>query len=101
MKRHTLLITVLFALFVSLFSVSVVFWEFYKLNKKQYIEHIFTRYALITQIYTEFDQTTSSLATLDANLAVYNLERVQNFKTIKIVLNNSDLLKEEVFKRFD
>ncbi len=50
MRQHAVLITVLFALVVTLMSVSVVFWEFYKPNKQQYIDPIFTKHALITQI---------------------------------------------------
>ena len=74
MKRHAVLITILFALVVSLVSVSAIFWEFYKLNKQQYIDHIFTKYAVITQIYRNHQQKNHSQIMLDANLAVYKMQ---------------------------
>ena len=98
MRQHAVLFTVLFALFVSEVSVSIVFWEFYKLNKKQYIEHMFTRYALITQIYREYEQNPSSVATLEANLAVYNMELVKDIAKIKHITENATLLKRENLK---
>ena len=98
MKRHAVVLTILFALFVSIVSVSIVFWEFYQLNKKRYIEHIFTRYALITQIYREYEQSPSSFATLEANLAVYNLEMIQKDEKIKKVVKNAKLLKQQTFE---
>jgi len=96
MRQHGVLITILFALIVSIVSVSIVFWEFYKLNKAQYIDHIFSKYSLITKIYREYEQNPSSLATLEASLAVYNMELVkQDYKNIK---QNSKVLKEENLK---
>jgi len=73
MNKHAVLITVLFALVVSLLSVSLVFWEFFKLNKQQYIDHIFTKHAIITQIYTQHLQDKHPKIMLDVNLAVYKL----------------------------
>lgn len=98
MKRHAVLLTILFALFVSIVSVSLVFWEFYKLNKKQYIEHMFTKYALITQIYREYEQNPSSPATLEANLAVYNLELLRDKKKIASILAHANVLKTKSFE---
>ncbi len=98
MRRHATLLTILFALAVSLVSVSLVFWEFYKLNKKQYIEHMFTRYALIAQIYRDYEQNPSSQATLEANLAIYNLELVINPKKYKHIIQKAKLLKHESFQ---
>ena len=82
-KRHAVLLTVLFALSVSLTSLSAIFWEFYKLNKEQYINHIFTKYSVITQIYREHQQRQSSEIMLEANLAVYNLEVTKDEKLKK------------------
>ena len=98
MKKHAVLITVLFALTVSLVSVSAIFWEFYKLNKKQYIDHIFTKYSVITQIYRQHQQRRSSEIMLEANLAVYNLATVKDEDIKKIILNKGKLLKREGFK---
>lgn len=101
MRHHAVLITVLFALMVTLFSVSLVFWELYKLNKKQYIDHIFTKYSIITQIYREHQQRKSSEIMLEANLAVYKLriEKIKNNQTT--ILRNSKILKKKEFQRVD
>jgi len=96
MKKHAVLFTVLFALIVSLVSVSAIFWEFYKLNKKQYIDHIFTKYSVITQIYKQHQQRGSSEIMLEANLAVYKLEVVQKEK--HTILTKGKILKREGFK---
>ena len=96
MKKHAVLITVLFALVVSIVSVSVIFWEFYKLNREQYINHIFTKYSVITQIYREHQQRQSSEIMLEANLAVYNLDVVKKDKNL--ILQRARLLKREGFK---
>jgi len=101
MKRHGVLITILFALSVSLVSVSMVFYEFYKLNKEQYTNHIFTKYSVITQIYREHQQRLSSDIMLEANLAVYNLEVVQDKNNTKNVLHDGKILKREGFKSFN
>jgi len=98
MRQHAVLITVLFALTVSIVSVTAVFWEFYKLNKKQYIEHMFNRYSLITQIYRKYEQNPSSFATLEANLAVYNLELIKENKLITKLKQEGEVLKEEIFQ---
>ncbi|MDQ7043665.1 MAG: ArsS family sensor histidine kinase [Sulfurimonas sp.] len=98
MKKHAVLITVLFALSVSLISISVIFFEFYKLNKKQYIDHIFTKYSVITQIYREHQQRHNSQTMLDINLAVYKMQIVKNEEEQKEVLSKGTLLKREGFE---
>ncbi|MCD6433675.1 MAG: HAMP domain-containing histidine kinase [Sulfurimonas sp.] len=97
MQRHAVLITVLFALIVTLVSVSMVFWEFYKLNKQQYIDNIFTKYSIITQIYRIHQQTKSSHVMLEANLAVYNLQIEENRNSLERVLHDGKILKREGF----
>ncbi|MEA3330313.1 MAG: ArsS family sensor histidine kinase [Campylobacterota bacterium] len=97
MQRHAVFITVLFALVVTLLSVSMVFWEFYKLNKQQYIDHIFTKHSIITQIYRVHQQTKSSQIMLEANLAVYNLQIEKNANSLERVLGDGKILKREGF----
>jgi len=97
MKKNAVLITVLFALVVALFSVSVVFWEFYKLNRQQYIDHIFTKYSIITQIYRANQQTHSPQIMLEANLAVYKLRIEKNIDIAKNVLKDAKILKQKGF----
>ena len=101
MKQHAVLITVLFALTVSLVSVSAIFWEFYKLNKQQYINHIFTKYSVITQIYKEHQQRQSPEIMLEANLAIYKLQVLKEKKIQKKVLDKGIVLKQEGFKSFN
>lgn len=98
MKRHAVLITILFALVVSLVSVSAIFWEFYKLNKQQYIDHIFTKYSVITQIYRNHQQKNHSQIMLDANLAVYKMEITKNEEEQNSVISNGKILKREGFE---
>lgn len=100
-KKNAVLITVLFALIVSLFSVSAIFWEFYKLNKQQYIDHIFTKYSVIAQVYREHMQRGSSEIMLEANLAVYDLFIIKEKEEQKKILEKSTLLKQEGFKSFN
>lgn len=101
MKKHAVLITVLFALSVSVVSMSTLFWQFYLLNKKQYTDHIFTKYSVITQIYKEHQQRRSSEIMLEANLAVYNLLIIKSDKKQKEILAKGEILKREGFKSFN
>ena len=98
MKKHAVLITVLFALIVTIVSVSAVFLEFYKLNKQQYIDHIFTKYSVITQIYRAHHLSTSSDIMLEANLAIYKLLIIKDKELQTSVLEYAKVLKREGFK---
>jgi len=98
MKKHAVLITVLFALVVTVVTVSTVFLEFYKLNKQQYIDYIFTKYSVIAQIYRAHNIQKSSDIMLEANLAVYKLVSVKDSKVEKSILKNAKILKREGFK---
>ena len=101
MRQHAVLITVLFALAVTLLSVSLVFWEFYKLNKQQYIDHIFTKYSTITQIYRQHEQRKSPQIMLEANLAIYKLRIEKDADKQNNILNTGKILKQEGFKRVE
>ncbi|MFA5234672.1 MAG: ArsS family sensor histidine kinase [Sulfurimonas sp.] len=98
MRQHAVLITVLFALVVTVVSVSVVFWEFFQLNKQHYINHIFTKHATITQIYQQHQQNLDSQIMLEANLAVYNFVLEKDKTDIAIILKNAKLLKKKDFQ---
>ena len=98
MRKHAVVITVLFALGVTLLSVSVVFWEFFKLNKQQYVNHIFTKHVIITQIYRENMQRNNSQIMLEANLAVYNFVIEKNTQRHDIIIKQSKILKSKEFK---
>lgn len=98
MRKHAVLITILFSLVVTLTSVSAIFWEFYKLNKQQYIDHIFTKYSVITQIYRDHKQRKNSEIMLEANLAVYNLHLIKNESVQNRIASTGKVLKREGFE---
>ncbi|MEA2098516.1 MAG: ArsS family sensor histidine kinase [Campylobacterota bacterium] len=101
MKNHAVLLTVLFALVVTIISVSAVFFQFYKLNKEQYINHIFTKFSIITQIYRANQQSNNSQTMLEVNLAIYKLKIVKKNEAKKIVLEKGKILKQEGFKNIN
>lgn len=98
MKKRAVVLTVLFAMLVTLFSVSSVFWEFYKLDKQQYINQIFTKYSVITQIYKNHEQKDNNDIMFEANLAVYKFRLETNAKIQKDILRNGEILKQEGFR---
>lgn len=98
MRRNAVLLTILFAFAVTLFSVTYTFWEFYKRNKQQYIDNIFTKYNVITQIYRAHMMQHTSDAILEANLAVYGLYRIENLPGSKTLLEKAVVLKRTGFK---
>ena len=98
MRKHAVLLTVLFALIVTLLSVSAVFWEFNKLNKEQYINNIFTKYSVIIQVYREHEQRKSSDIMLEANLAIYKVKLEKNSDRLKKILKKGKILKQKGFK---
>jgi len=79
-------------------SVSAIFYEFYKLNREQYINHIFTKYSVITQIYRDHKQKNNSDIMLDANLAVYKMQLVKENEKQQEIIDNAKVLKREGFE---
>jgi len=98
LRQHAVLITVLFALAVTLFGVSAVFWEFFKLNKQRYINQTFRKHTTITQIYRQHKQELSSQIMLEANLAVYDFVLEKDESRQKVILDNAKVLKQKDFK---
>ncbi|MDY0116121.1 MAG: ArsS family sensor histidine kinase [Sulfurimonadaceae bacterium] len=101
LKQYAVVLTVLFALTVSLVSVTIIFYEFFKLNRIQYLDSIFTKYSVITQIYKEHQQRNSSDILLEANLAVYNFRMEKNKTLKKVILQHGNILKQEGFQSVD
>ncbi len=101
MKRHAVLLTVLFALSVTIFSVSYTFREFYQLSRTQYINNTFVKYNVISQIMREYIQKETSMAILEANLAVYDLDLLYDEAEAKKILSKSKVLKREGFQAVD
>jgi two-component system OmpR family sensor kinase len=98
MRRHTVLLTVLFAFLVTLFSVSYIFVKFYKLNREQYINNTFLKYSVITRIYQEHMQAHTSTTMLEANLALYNLYSIEDNDAAKKIVESAKILKSESFQ---
>lgn len=98
MGRNAVLLTVLFAFMVTLGSVSYIFFEFYKLNRQQYINNTFLKYTVITRIYRDHMQNHTSSTLLEANLALYNLYTVEKSKQIKSIRAQAKILKSENFQ---
>ena len=98
MGRHAVLLTVLFALIVTLFSVSYIFLEFYKLNREQYINNTFLKYTVISRIYREHMQKRTSLTMLEANLALYDLYTIDKPHQAATISERAKVLKSENFQ---
>ncbi len=98
MGRHAVLLTVLFALTVTLFSVSYIFLEFYKLNREQYINNTFLKYTVISRIYREHMQKRTSTTMLEANLALYSLYTIDDAMAAKKIAEEGKVLKSENFQ---
>jgi len=98
MRRNAVLLTVLFAFAITLGGVTYIFWEFYKNNRQQYIDNIFNKYTVITQIYREHMMKRSTEAVLEANLAVYNLTLIDDETAVKKVLDKAEVLKRVGFQ---
>ena len=98
MGRNAVLLTVLFAFVVTLFSVSYIFLEFYKLNRQQYINNTFLKYTVITRIYRDHMQKRTSSTLLEANLALYNLYTVDSKESKGKITKEAKVLKSESFQ---
>ena len=101
MRKNAVLITVLFALTVTLVSVSAVFWEFYKLNKQRYISHIFAKHLTITQIYRQHKEDLTSQIMLEANLAVYKFVLEKDETRQETIIKHAKILRSKDFKHVD
>ena len=95
MRKHAVFLTVLFAMVVALLSVSAVFWEVYKLNKQQYINQMFTKYSVITQIYKNHEQKDSADIMFEANLAVYKFRLEADQVRQERILRKGTILKQD------
>lgn len=93
-RRNAVLLTVLFALVVTVASVSYTFYQLYQTNRAKHIDNLFNKYSLISQIYNSFLLKQISVPILEANLAVYDLYIV-NDTVYKQVTKEALLLKEE------
>ena len=94
LKRNAVLLTVLFALSVTVASVSYTFYQLYETNRAKHTDNLFSKYSLISQIYNSFLLKQISLPILEANLAVYDLYVVHDGE-YKQIIQQAIVLKEE------
>ncbi len=97
MRRNAVMLSVIFAFAITLTLVTYTFWNFYKLNKEQYIDNIFTKYSVITQIYREHMMKRAPKVALEANLAVYDLHPIEDEIGINEVFEKAKVLKKVGF----
>ena len=98
MPKYSILITVLIALAVTLSTVSYTVWEFYKLNRQQYLSNIFSKNELIRQIYNDALERKSSSAVLESNLALYQLYAVHDNVLREKLFADAERVEKEIFE---
>lgn len=97
-RRNAVLLTVIAAFSITLLSVTYTFWEFYKNNRRQYIDNIFTKYSVIAQIYRDHLINHTSEPMLEANLAVYGLTPISGDEAEKKIIKKARVLKQAGFR---
>ncbi len=98
MPRYSILITVLIALVVTLGTVSFTVWEFYKLNRQQYLSNIFSKNELIRQIYNDALEKKNPSSVLESNLALYNLYAVHDNTFREKLFADAERVEKEIFE---
>jgi two-component system OmpR family sensor kinase len=93
-RRNAVLLTVLFALAVTVGSVSYTFYQLYQTNRTKHTDNLFSKYSLISQIYNSFLLKQTSLPILEANLAVYDLYVIDGAE-YREISEEGTLLKED------
>ena len=98
MPRYSILITVLIALVVTLGTVSFTVWEFYQLNRQQYLSNIFSKNELVRQIYGDVLERGRDLDVLEKNLATYSLTLIHDYNMKKTILSEGQKVQKEFFE---
>lgn len=92
-KNNAVLVTVAFALFVTISSISYVFYALYQINRERHYDTIFAKHDLISQIYHTYLQQQVSDPMFQANLALYNLDDIRNEEEYILITKNGTVLK--------
>ncbi len=100
-RQNGVFLTVLFAFVVTFVSVSYTFFQLYKLNEEQYINGSFSRYSVISQIYSEYLQRHTTKTMLEANLAVYGIYHIYQKEEVNIVLKRAKTLKKKDYQEVE
>jgi len=98
LPRYSILITVLIALVVTLGTVSFTVWEFYQLNRQQYLSNIFSKNELVRQIYGDVLERGRDLDVLEKNLATYSLTLIHDYNMKKTILSEGQKVQKEFFE---
>lgn len=94
LKRNGVFLTVLFALGVTISSVSYTFYQLYQTNRTKHNDNMFGKYALISQIYHTFLLRQISLPIFETNLAMYDLYAIEHEDQYREITENAAVLKE-------
>ncbi|MDP3266538.1 MAG: ArsS family sensor histidine kinase [Sulfuricurvum sp.] len=94
LKRNGVFFTVLFALSVSITSVSYTFYQLYQTNRTNHNDNMFGKYALISQIYHTFLLRQISFPIFETNLAMYDLYAIEHEAQYREITENAVLLKQ-------
>ncbi|MDF1881259.1 HAMP domain-containing histidine kinase [Sulfurimonas sp. MAG313] len=82
---------------VTLGTVSFTVWEFYKLNRQQYLSSIFSKNELIHQIYKDVIERKQTKSRFMTNLLLYRLNLIESDSDISDILSEGDKVQKEFF----
>lgn len=94
-KNNAVLATVVFAMAVTVSSVSYTFYQLYENNRAKHIDNIFTKHSLISQIYHTYLVKQISQPIFEANLALYNLDEVLDHHAYEAIVRYGKVLKSD------
>lgn len=94
LQRNGVFLTILFALSVTVSSVSYTFYQLYQTNQTKHNDNLFGKYALISQIYHTFLLKQISLPIFETNLAMYDLYPIEREMQYRQITKHAILLKE-------
>jgi two-component system, OmpR family, sensor kinase len=95
LKNNAVFATVVFAMAVSVSSVSYTFFQLYETNRAKHIDNIFTKHSLISQIYHTYLIKQISQPMFEANIALYDLEEITEPLEYESILRRGKLLKQD------
>ncbi|MEA2110479.1 MAG: ArsS family sensor histidine kinase [Campylobacterota bacterium] len=98
MRNNAVLLTVLFALLVTVGSMSYAFYKMYGINKEKHTDHTFKKYTSIMSIFRQHLQTKSSRTILEANLAISQLYNISDQEGVKTILQEAEVMRREGFR---
>lgn len=95
LRNNAVLATIVFAFTVTVTSVSYTFYQLYETNRAKHIDNIFTKHALIGQIYHTYLLKQISEPMFETNLALYDLEEISEPTAFKRIIRNGKILKTD------